>query len=217
MKIRYYTDKINLTLKESGWYNLLHGFTQSRDFEELLEFLQTEVAEGKRFTPTLGTIFKPFIKTPILKLKSVLLNTAPEKNLMISNGLAFGTTGKTSQLGEFFSKISESQPFDFTLEYLAEQGVLLINSSMTVPIEKTGSEKHREAWQPFITYLLDMLNSSYPDVPIILFGQVPSGFNPLLTSNNGFPIASPDLEEVNKKLELVNLHLIEHGKVPIKF
>ena len=69
--------------------------------------------------------------------------------------------------------------FDQTLESWAKQGILMINSALTVEMNKIGS--HVMLWRPFIAKLLKNLSDNNPSIIYVLFGRQAQTFKPYIS------------------------------------
>lgn len=222
MNLRYYIDRLSEPLRKSGYFDLLKGLVASSEMEELLAFLENHKNTGQRFSPSLKNLFNAFTSTPLPELKAVLINSFPCEKLGQSNGLAFGTAKTKDKpyidsLYRFYQSVSSNPECEPSLEFLAKQGVLLLNQGMTVPLDPRYRKKHRDAWSFFIAYLLDMLDSKYPTVPVILFGKEPTNLNVLLTKGQSFQVADPDPERCRRIFDDVNKFLEYHNSPTILF
>ena len=72
--------------------------------------------------------------------------------------------------------------FDQTLESWAKQGILMINSALTVEMNKIGS--HVMLWRPFIAKLLKNLSNKEPGIIYVLFGSQAQTFMPYINRNS---------------------------------
>lgn len=72
--------------------------------------------------------------------------------------------------------------FDQTLESWAKQGILMINSALTVEMNKVGS--HVMLWRPFIAKLLKNLSNKEPGIIYVLFGSQAHTFIPYINARN---------------------------------
>ncbi len=158
-------NKLADTITESGWRNKLKSFVMSQDFLNILEELIKYKNEGIRFTPPIKDIFRCFSECPFDKLQVVFLGDSPyahftkdDKN--IADGIAFSH----KFIGEDYMK-QENRKLRFAagdestktdLSRWANQGVLLLNSSLTTTV--TSNKGHLKLWQPFIAFIMDMLN-----------------------------------------------------------
>ena len=71
--------------------------------------------------------------------------------------------------------------FDITLESWAKQGILMLNSALTVEMNKIGS--HSSIWRPFISSLLMNLSKSETGIIYVLFGEQAATFAPYINQN----------------------------------
>lgn len=162
------SNKLYNILKESGWGNLMKGFFNSDDFIKIIKYLDEEVSNNHRFTPTLKNIFKPFQECNYNNLKVIIINEEPYDQLNIADGLAFSTQSNSMTPSELYYILNDINKTVYNnsqvlsnlnrdLTRWANQGVLLLNSSLTTVINKPGL--HYNIWESFITYLIDMIKN----------------------------------------------------------
>jgi uracil-DNA glycosylase len=186
--------KLYEKLKPSGWADKLKTFMFSEDMDHILETLQNDVAEGKRFTPPLKYVFKAFEECPWSSLKVVMVGQEPNNQLGVADGLAFscGLTKKADRPLEFMLKevketVYTDSPQDFDpnpdLTRWANQGVLLLNSTLTVGVQKPGS--HGNVWSDFTKFVLSQLSSlNYAGVVFAFIGNRPQEYSVLVNDNH---------------------------------
>jgi len=231
-----YAKKLYEMLKPSGWHDILKGFLLSEDFITIITTLEKCVAEEQRFTPPLKQVFNAFMQCPYDKTKVIMLGQDPYPQLGIADGLAFscGNTMKPElSLRYIFHAVNDTvyqgkkdiTTFDPDLKRWANQGVLLLNIALTTEINKTG--KHYDIWKPFITYLVDMLNTSYNDYIWVFIGKKAQEYEELVDSvlNNTLLLkcshpasaayAKAPNWDCNNIFNTVNQHL-EHQKKLLK-
>lgn len=159
--------KLYNQLKESGWSNLLKAYLLSDDFNTIISSLQERVDNNKRFTPPLKDVFKAFTECPIDNLKVIIVGEAPYQQFGVADGISFSTSQYTMfpfELRCIFNEINKSLfddkedilTWDRNLSRWSNQGVLLLNTSLTRDIETPNV--HYKIWYDFIAYLIDMLN-----------------------------------------------------------
>jgi uracil DNA glycosylase len=153
-------NKLQDKLKPSGWYSPLRWFLFSEDFEKILIKLKEFKDEGRRFTPPLKDVFKPFEQCKYSKLKVVFLFNEPYKAFGKANGFPISCSKETPQLKHFENAVNKPNGYRKITDFnkVAEQGVLLLNVSPTTDIHKT-SLLHYKIWSSFMNYLLDRLSS----------------------------------------------------------
>jgi uracil-DNA glycosylase len=165
-------------LEPSGWANKLRGFTQSSDFDKILDVLYKLRESGKRFTPPLKYVFRAFEECPHDKLKVIMIGQDPYPYINVADGLAFSCsiTGKPQpSLKNIFEAIEHTVYQDFPtyqdpdLTRWAKQGVLLLNSALTCEIDKIGS--HCSIWKDFMAYAMDILNYTDSGLIFVLMGK----------------------------------------------
>lgn len=176
-------------LKESGWHNVLKGFLVSEDFKKILETLNTMVNQGERFTPPIKQLFRAFQECPVESLKVVVIGQDPYPQLGVADGIAFScaNTGKMeASLRYIFKAVNDTvyngdvdiKTMDTDLSRWSNQGVLMLNTALTTEIGKIG--KHFDIWQPFINYLLDMVNAKHEGIVWIFMGKKSQGLMDLI-------------------------------------
>jgi uracil-DNA glycosylase len=153
-------------LNSSGWAVKLKSFIQSSDFTEILHFLVDEKVKGRRFTPTMSHMFRAFIECPYKDLKVVFVGQDPYPKLGVADGISFscGITKKEQPSLRYILDAVErtvypDMPYDRDpdLKRWANQGVLMLNTALSVRLDEAGS--HMEKWKPFVSYLFDFLNT----------------------------------------------------------
>lgn len=167
-----------------SWHQKLQPFIESKECDQIYEFLKNESRRGKKIAPSSSLTYRAFLETPLTELKAVLLSYCPYHTFIngapIADGLAFScsVTGKQQpSLTKFIEGIENdvynglnlNYPNNLSdLTYLAKEGVLLLNSALTVEKDKAGS--HQEIWKPFIDYILKEC-LSYTGAPIVFIGK----------------------------------------------
>lgn len=218
-------------LIKSGWYNILRMYINSQEFKEILKFLINEPLIGNRFTPPLRKVFNSFYKCEYDNLKVVFIANEPYGSIKIDDGLAFSQptgTIKEKPIKVLHSNINKTiyngdktvADFNSDLKLWAEQGVLLLNSSLTAVINKKGY--HNEIWKSFINYTIDMLNSRNKNIIYVLFGDNAKYYKEVINEDDnliitlehpsvGYKWNSEDL--FNK----INNYLKNHDKILINW
>lgn len=167
--VKHVADKMYNMLKasDSGWHDLLKGFLVSDDFVTIIKTLEELVNDDVRFTPPLRMVFNAFTKCPLDKLKVVMVGQDPYPQLGVADGIAFscGNTGKAEASLRYIHRAiaktvyntDNTTDLSTDLSTWSNQGILMLNTSLTTEVGKIG--KHFAIWDPFVKYLIDMLNS----------------------------------------------------------
>jgi uracil-DNA glycosylase len=156
-----------LKSSNSGWHDLLKGFLVSEDFVTIIKTLENLVNDDIRFTPPLRMIFRAFTECPLDKLKVIVVGQDPYPQLGVADGIAFscGNTGKPEASLRYIHRAiaktvngnDNTKDLSADLVEWSRQGVLMLNTSLTTEVGKIG--KHFAIWDPFVKYLIDMLNA----------------------------------------------------------
>jgi uracil-DNA glycosylase len=176
-------------LSESGWSAELKSYLYSHEFDLALNMLYRLKQEDKRFTPPLKTVFKAFEDCPFDKIKVVVLGQDPYPQIGVANGVAFccSLPGKVQPSLRYILKAINKTVYDKdvpneelnpSLAHLTEQGVLLLNTSLTCEIGKPASHYH--IWNEFITYVIDRINSKKENIVFLLLGKRAQEFEDLI-------------------------------------
>lgn len=170
----------------------LNGYSKLMDFVELDKCLKKVSQEYKikHVNPELKDIFKAFNLCPYNTLKVVMLGLDPYPQKDVATGLLFGNKKDTKVLSPSLEIIKEAAidyeinhnmiEFDNSLIEWAKQGVLLLNSALTVEVNKTGS--HLDIWRVFMTKFLFNLSNSDMNIIYVLFGKQAQSFEPVINS-----------------------------------
>ncbi len=182
-----------------GWYNAMRTYLQSQDFANLGYLLMAE-RKQKRIYPEQKDVFKAFQLTPYEKVKVVFLGLDPYIRKNQATGLSFGvdidkTDRKIPPSLKTIIKELESDldtlclDFDYSLEGWAKQGVLMLNTSLTVVEGQTNS--HLKMWQPFTLNVIDAINDMNDDVIFILLGNTAQSYEKYLDPESTMVIKAP--------------------------
>lgn len=192
MKLTDLQLKLYEKLKPSGWGDKLKGFLLSQEFTDILTELYNQSQEGKKFTPVIKEIFRAFEECPYNDLKVVIVGREPYPKMNIADGIAFScsyTREEQPSLRYIFDEIArtvrESLPreeFDPDLKRWSNQGVLMLNTSLTCEINNLGS--HTALWKPFINYLFDILNSNNTGIIYVFLGKKAMEWHKYIEKNN---------------------------------
>ena len=162
------------------------------DKGELASVLSKLEPEYKRkpICPAQSNVFKAFEVCPYDNLKVVMLGQDPFPQKGVATGILFGNKEGTrdEDLSPSLQIIKEAAInfeiphnciiFDPTLESWAKQGILMINSALTVEMNKIGS--HMMLWRPFIASLLKNLSENETGIIYVLFGKQAQTFKPYI-------------------------------------
>ena len=174
-------DNANASLEESGWDRMLSPYINGLDFDCIVNKLVDCVNSGKRFTPRFKDIFNAFKECPYDDLKIVMLGQDPYPQMGVADGIAFSCSrkGKAEKSLQYILKETIGDytdtgrvmytPEECDLRRWSNQGVLLINTALTVEINSIGS--HYNIWKPFTQYLFENINRVNPGTVFMMMGR----------------------------------------------
>ncbi len=161
---------------EKGWKEVLIDEFQSPYFSSLKEFL---VDEKKKYTiyPPGNLIFNAFQHTPFDRVKVVILGQDPYHAKGQAHGLCFSVPQGISQppslvniFKELHSDLEIPVPAHGNLERWADQGVLLINATLTVRDSQAGSHQ-KKGWETFTNRVIERVSELKSGVVFLLWGR----------------------------------------------
>lgn len=170
------------------WFEPLYPILNTLYFRDLIVKLNYKFKVSTIY-PKRSEVFKAFRITEFDNLKVVILGQDPYTNGM-ATGLAFANPEDTFHPNVSLYKIQKAVErdiyngfkldFDFTLESWAEQGVLLLNSSLTVG-GVAGS--HSEWWEPFTRETIKIINDSKQGIIFMLWGNDAQKYSKFIDEN----------------------------------
>ena len=144
--------------------------------QALKQFLAEEKASGKRIFPKGSEYFRALDLTPLDKVKVVILGQDPYHGEGQAHGLCFsvqpGVRTPPSLVNiykELKSDLGLTPPRHGFLEHWAQQGVLLLNSVLTVEMGRAASHQKR-GWEEFTDAIIRLVNSQSEPVVFLLWG-----------------------------------------------
>jgi len=162
---------------EPSWKEeLKHEFSKSY-FPQITTFLRTEKMAGKTIYPPGSLIFNAFNTTPFNKVKVVLLGQDPYHGPGQAHGLSFsvqdGVRPPPSLVNifkELHSDIGVPIPAHGNLTHWAQQGVLLLNASLTVRANEPMSHA-KIGWADFTDAVIKKVSDDKKNVVFLLWGK----------------------------------------------
>ncbi len=143
----------------------------------LKAFLQQEKQQGKVIFPAGKNIFNALNTTPFDQVKVVILGQDPYHGPDQAHGLSFSVppgvrTPPSLQniFKEIYQELQLPIPAHGCLEYWAEQGVLLLNATLTVEQAKAGSHQGK-GWEGFTDAITHRLNEAREGLVFLLWGS----------------------------------------------
>lgn len=160
-----------------GWLERLSGEFDSPYMADLKRFLSSEKANGKRIFPSGSNWFRALDLTPPESVRVVILGQDPYHGLGQAHGLCFSVPNGVDPppslrniYKELESDLGIERPSHGFLEHWAKQGVLLLNSVLTVEMGRAASHRDR-GWERFTDSIIAAINDSETPVVFMLWGS----------------------------------------------
>lgn len=183
--------------------------------------------EGAVIYPKVDNVFEAFRLCSLDDLKVVILGMDPYIHPGEAHGLAFSVAGKPKKmppsLRNIFKELAREYGVtrrDMNLTDWAQQGVLLLNTSLTVRMGETGS--HIKVWKDFMTEFMKWLGGHTRDVVFLLWGNHAIGFEKWIDKQHNLVLTHTHPSPLSRKPFVGNAHfttcnafLEERGKVGV--
>lgn len=183
-------------LLKNDWYEILEEEFQKSYYIELQEFLKKEFETATIF-PKLDLIFQALNTTSFKGVKVVILGQDPYHGEGQAHGLSFSVQPGVKHppsLRNLFLELREDQgsaiPEEGTLLKWSEQGVLLLNTVLTVRKGEANSHKGR-GWETFTDEIIKSLNEREQPLVFVLWGKHAQQKKLLINEDRHFVIESP--------------------------
>ncbi len=166
---------MNIKIEES-WKAALHEEFDKPYFNKLTDFVKSEYSTTQCFPPG-KLIFSAFDHCPFDKVKVVIIGQDPYHGPDQANGLCFSVNDGVRMppsLQNIFKEIQSDLgiPFPLTgnLERWADQGILLLNATLTVRAHTAGSHQ-KKGWEEFTDAVIAAVNMNKENVVFLLWGS----------------------------------------------
>ena len=160
---------------EESWKSRLNDEFKKDYFINLAEFIRDEYRKSTIYPPG-SLIFNAFNLCPFDRVKAVILGQDPYHGPGQAHGLCFSVKDRVefppslvNIFKEIESDIGISAPASGNLTRWAEQGILLLNSILTVKAHQPGSH-HGKGWEVFTDYVINILNAEKEHLVFFLWG-----------------------------------------------
>jgi uracil-DNA glycosylase len=160
---------------EDSWKNSLKSVFQTDFFEELTDFVRSEYQKHQIFPPG-KEIFNAFWRCPLPQVKVVILGQDPYHGEGQAHGLSFSVKpgipfppSLLNILKELKNDLGLDLPPNGDLSRWADQGVFLLNATLTVRANQAGSHQNR-GWEQFTDEVIRVINQEREHVVFMLWG-----------------------------------------------
>ena len=212
------------------WNEILAEEMQKDYYQELQTFVQKRRAEVRVF-PEEKNVFNALELTPFESVKVVILGQDPYHGFGQAHGLSFSVQKEIPlppSLKNIYKELQEDiggeLPTEGDLSHWAKQGVLLLNTVLTVEEGNANSHKGK-GWERLTNRLIESLNELNHPVIFILWGKPAQDKEKLIINPNHVILKAPHPSPLSayrgffgsKPFSRVNDILIQQGQTPIRW
>lgn len=213
---------------EPSWHAALAQQWDKPYFASLADFVRSAYSKGPVYPPA-GRIFSAFDACPFDKVKVVILGQDPYHEPGQANGLCFSVSDGVAlppSLVNIFKEISSDTGVctypSGDLSRWARQGVLLLNSTLTVEAHRAGSHQGK-GWEEFTDAAIEALSEGHEGLVFMLWGsyairkgeKIDRTKHLVLTSPHPSPLSAYRGFFGNHHFSRANAWLAQHGQTPI--
>lgn len=219
-------DRIQL---ESTWKARLKHEFEKDYMRSLREFLNREKAAKKTIFPRGSEFFAALNHTPFEKVKVVILGQDPYHGPGQAHGLCFSVKpgvdippSLQNIYKELKSDLGIEPPQHGHLEKWADQGVLLLNATLSVEAHKAGSHQNK-GWETFTDAVIDHLNREREGLVFVLWGSYAQKKGAFIDTKRHLVLKGPHPSPLSahrgffgcRHFSQINKYLESRGQTPI--
>jgi len=214
---------------DSSWYAVLKEQFEAAYFAELKDFLVAERAQHTCYPPG-SKIFAAFDTTPFDKVKVVILGQDPYHEPGQAMGLCFSVPqgiqvppSLVNIIKEINTDLGTQIPVSCgDLSGWAEQGVLLLNATLTVRAHQAGSHQ-RHGWETFTDAAIQALSQQRTGIVFLLWGSYAIAKRALIDQTKHLVLTAPHPSPLSayrgffgcRHFSQTNQILVQNGQEPI--
>ncbi|MFT7244890.1 MAG: uracil-DNA glycosylase [Candidatus Azotimanducaceae bacterium] len=215
---------------EASWLVHLRAEFEAVYMQELRAFLRQEKAAGKTIYPPGSALFNAFNTTPFDQVKVVILGQDPYHGPGQAHGLSFSVPDGVKpppSLQNIYKEIQtdiggEQRPTSGNLLRWAEQGVLLLNSVLTVEAQQAASHQGK-GWEQFTDKVIEVVARERQNIVFLLWGSYAQKKGRVINPANHLVLKAPHPSPLSAyrgflgcgHFSACNRYLMENGHAPI--
>lgn len=216
----------------SEWASFLHDELASDYFQELIKTVDEEYQKHTCFPPK-ALLFNAFNQCALQEVKVIIIGQDPYHGVGEANGLCFSVNDGIKippSLRNIYRELTDDldsifMPTSGNLEDWAKQGVLLLNSSLTVRKDQPNSHKNLD-WSRFTDAVIEKIASQKKHLVFLLWGsfaqkkgsKIDKTQHLVLESGHPSPMSANQGKWFgNQHFSKTNQYLKDHGKEPIQW
>ncbi|MDR2131504.1 MAG: uracil-DNA glycosylase [Odoribacteraceae bacterium] len=216
---------------EPSWKELLAGEFEKPYFAALTRFIKEEYAATRVYPPG-RYIFNAFERCPVEKTKVILLGQDPYHGPGQAHGLCFSVPEGIEQppslvniFKEIDSDIGTPLPASGNLERWAEQGVLLLNATLTVRAGQAGSHQNK-GWEEFTDAVIRVIADHREGLVFLLWGAYAQRKGAFIDTRRHLVLKAAHPSPLaanrggwfgNRHFSQANAYLRDHGREEIRW
>ena len=213
----------------NDWLDCIQSEFKKPYYKELYQFVRNEYDTHVIYPPS-DDIFNAFHLTPLSKVKVLILGQDPYHGAHQAHGLCFSVLPDQPELPPSLQNIYKALQDDLGCEipnngYLkkwAEQGVLMLNTVLTVRAHQAGSHQGK-GWEQFTDAIIQAVNAQDRPVVYLLWGKPAQSKIPMLTNPKHLILKAPHPSPLSayrgffgcRHFSQTNAFLKENGVEPI--
>lgn len=182
---------------ENDWLEAVGIEFKKTYYKELYHFIKKEY-ETTAVYPPAEDIFNAFNFTPLSEVKVMILGQDPYHNVNQAHGLSFSVLPEQKEippsLQNIYKELSDDLncciPDNGYLEKWAKQGVLMLNTVLTVRAHQANSHKG-QGWETFTDAVIRAVNEQNRPIVYMLWGRPAQSKIPMLTNPNHRILKAP--------------------------
>ena len=218
---------------EKSWKEVLKDEMSTSYFKDLMAYVEHQyVVTGDRIFPKKSELFQALNLCPLDSVKVVILGQDPYPTKGFAHGLCFSVEETVfpfpKSLNNIFKELESDTgkpiPENGNLRRWAEQGVLLLNTVLTVEEGKPDSHAGK-GWERFTDAVLSVINQEQTEIVYLLWGskaqtkaeKLDAERNLILKTVHPSPLSAYRGFFGSKHFSQANSYLLAHGKKPINW
>ncbi len=214
-----------------SWQTIIGHTFEEPYMLDLRSFLAAQKAAGKTVYPPGSQIFNAFNHTPFDQVRVVIIGQDPYHGPGQAHGLCFSVPSGVKpppSLVNIFKELSDdlniNKPTNGDLTAWADQGVLLLNATLTVEAANAGAHQN-QGWETFTDTVIQALNDQREGLAFVLWGSYAQKKGAIIDANKHLVVKSPHPSPLSahrgffgsKPFSKINTYLTQQGKTPINW
>jgi uracil-DNA glycosylase len=216
---------------EKSWLEVIGSEFDQPYMAKLKQFLQQEKESGRKIYPKGSEIFNALNTTPFDKVRVVIIGQDPYHGEGQAHGLAFsvrkGIATPPSLINiykEIEAEFGTKRPPHGDLTGWAEQGVLLLNATLTVQHATAGSHQ-KKGWEDFTDAVIRAVSEKHEHVVFMLWGSYAQKKGAFIDRKKHLVLEAPHPSPLSAHrgflgcghFKKANAYLVNHGRSPIRW